>query len=185
MLVIGNRRWNCEVGGGSCTAADSAAQQGGRRRGVAAAPVVVSPDGKNAAFIRNWNLWLRDVATGKETQLTTDGVTNFGYATDNAGWVHSDRPILLWSPDSKRIATQQQEERNVGDMYLLDTRVGHQRLQSWKGPLPGDSVVEPGFASQIAAAFSVPPPVTVRCGRRESCTTACAPSRRTSAPGRR
>jgi dipeptidyl aminopeptidase/acylaminoacyl peptidase len=141
MLVIGNRRWNCEVGGGSCTASDSAAQQGGRRRGVAAAPVVVSPDGKNAAFIRNWNLWVRDVATGKETQLTTDGVTNFGYATDNAGWVHSDRPILLWSPDSKRIATQQQDERNVGDMYLLDTRVGHQRLQSWKGPLPGDSVV--------------------------------------------
>jgi dipeptidyl aminopeptidase/acylaminoacyl peptidase len=141
MLVIGNRRWNCEVGGGSCTAADSAAQQGGRRRGVAVAPVVVSPDGKNAAFIRNWNLWVRDVATGKETQLTTDGVTNFGYAIDNAGWVHSDRPILLWSPDSKRIATQQQDERNVGDMYLLDTRVGHQRLQSWKGPLPGDSVV--------------------------------------------
>ena len=141
MLVIGNRRWNCDVGGGSCTAADSAAQQGGRRRGVVAAPVVVSPDGKNAAFIRDWNLWVRDVATGKETQLTTDGVTNFGYATDNAGWVHSDRPVLLWSPDSKKIATQQQDERNVGDMYLLDTRVGHQRLQSWKGPLPGDSVV--------------------------------------------
>ena len=141
MLVIGNRRWNCEVSGGSCTAADSAAQQEGRRREITAPPVVVSPDGKRAAFIRNWNLWVRDVATGKETQLTTDGVTNFGYATDNAGWVHSDRPILLWSPDSKKIATQQQDERNVGDMYLLDTRVGHQHLQAWKGPLPGDSIV--------------------------------------------
>ena len=31
-------------------------------------------------------LWVRDVATGKETQLTTDGVKDFGYATDNAGW---------------------------------------------------------------------------------------------------
>ncbi|MGH9418454.1 MAG: DPP IV N-terminal domain-containing protein, partial [Thermoanaerobaculia bacterium] len=141
MLVIANRRWNCNVGGGACTPADTVSQPGGRRRGAAAPPVVVSPDGKRAAFIRNWNLWIRDVGTGKETQLTTDGVTNFGYATDNAGWVHSDRPILLWSPDSKKIATQQQDERNVGDMYLLDTRVGHQHLQTWKGPLPGDSIV--------------------------------------------
>ena len=140
-LVIGNRRWSCEVSGGSCTAADSLSQQGGRRRGASAPPVVVSPDGKRAAFIRNWNLWVRDLATGRETRLTTDGVTNFGYATDNAGWVHSDRPILLWSPDSRKIATQQQDERNVGDMYLLDTRVGHQHLQTWKGPLPGDTVV--------------------------------------------
>jgi dipeptidyl aminopeptidase/acylaminoacyl peptidase len=139
-LVIGNHRWNCEVGGGSCTAADSATQQrGGRATGKP--PVVVSPDGKRAAFIRDWNLWVRDVATGRETQLTTDGVKNFGYATDNAGWVHSDRPILLWSPDSKKIATQQQDERNVGDMYLLETRVGRQRLTTWKGPLVGDTVV--------------------------------------------
>ncbi len=140
MLIIGNRRWSCEVSGGSCVAADSVAQ-GGVRRNAATAPVAVSPDGKRAAFIRNWNLWVRDLATGVETQLTTDGVPNFGYATDNAGWVHSDRPILLWSPDSRKIATQQQDERNVGDMYLLDTRVGHQHLQTWKGPLPGDSVV--------------------------------------------
>jgi hypothetical protein len=27
---------------------------------------------------------------------------NYGYATDNAGWAKSDRPILLWSPDSKK-----------------------------------------------------------------------------------
>jgi dipeptidyl-peptidase-4 len=141
MLLIGNRRWNCDVSGGSCIPADSAARQQGGRRGPVAVPEVISPDGKRAAFIRNWNLWVRDVASGRETQLTTDGVMNFGYATDNAGWVHSDRPILLWSPDSKKIATQQQDERNVGDMYLLDTRVGHQHLQSWKGPLPGDSIV--------------------------------------------
>jgi hypothetical protein len=75
---------------------------------------VLSPDGRQAAFIRNWNLWVREVATGRERQLTTDGETNFGYATDNAGWRTSDRPILLWSPDSRKIATQQQDERRVG-----------------------------------------------------------------------
>jgi dipeptidyl-peptidase 4 len=100
-----------------------------------------SPDGKREAFIRDWNLWVRDVATKQEKQLTTDGVKDFGYATDNAGWTSSGRAVLLWSPDSKKIATQQQDERNVGEMYLVETRVGHPRLRAWKYPLPGDSIV--------------------------------------------
>jgi dipeptidyl-peptidase-4 len=141
VLFIGNRPWRCDVAGGSCNADTTARGMGTGGRGRAGAPTVVSPDGNREAFIRNWNLWVRDIATRKERQLTTDGVTNFGYATDNAGWVHSDRPILLWSPDSKKIATQQQDERNVGDMYLVDTRVGHSHLSTWKGPLPGDSIV--------------------------------------------
>jgi dipeptidyl aminopeptidase/acylaminoacyl peptidase len=102
---------------------------------------VPSPDGKKEAFIRDWNLWIRDVATKQERQLTTDGTKDFGYATDNAGWASSDRPILLWSPDSRKISTQQQDERNVGDMYLVESNVGHPRLRSWKYPLPGDSIV--------------------------------------------
>jgi dipeptidyl aminopeptidase/acylaminoacyl peptidase len=114
--------------------------RGGDARG-AAKPEVVSPDGKRAAFIRAYNLWVRDVATGRETQLTTDGAKDFGYATDNAGWVRSDRPILVWSPDSKKIATFQQDERAVGEMYLVDTKAGHPTLQAWKYPLPGDSVI--------------------------------------------
>jgi dipeptidyl-peptidase-4 len=109
-------------------------------RGTAPAEVV-SPDGKRAAFIRAFNLWVRDVATRRETQLTTDGVKDFGYATDNAGWVRSDRPVLVWSPDSRKIATFQQDERTVGEMYLVDTKVGHPTLQAWKYPLPGDSTI--------------------------------------------
>ena len=61
------------------------------------------PDGKRAVFIRNWNLWVRDIATAEEKQLTTDGVTNYGYATDNAGWTHSNRAVAVWSPDSKSV----------------------------------------------------------------------------------
>ena len=67
-----------------------------------------APDKRRTAFIRDYNLWVRDAA-GKETQLTTDGVKDFGYATDNAGWTRTDRAILLWSPDSKKIATFQQD----------------------------------------------------------------------------
>ncbi|GGA27110.1 S9 family peptidase [Dyella nitratireducens] len=104
-------------------------------------PGVLSPDRKQEAFIRNWNLWVRDVATGKETQLTTDGVENFGYATDNAGWKHTDNAILEWSPDSKHIATFQQDQRKTGDMYLVVTKLGHPELQAWKYPLAGDKDV--------------------------------------------
>jgi dipeptidyl aminopeptidase/acylaminoacyl peptidase len=139
VLDIGGHEWNCDVAGGSCNAVTRAA---------AASPAAgrfgtpgVSPDGKSIAFIRDWNLWVRDVATKKEKQLTTDGTENFGYATDNAGWVHSENPIVLWSPDSKKIATQQQDDRHVGDMYLIDTRVGHSKLSHWKGAYPGDSVI--------------------------------------------
>lgn len=104
-------------------------------------PGALSPDKKTEAFIRNWNLWLRDVATGQETQLTTDGVENFGYATDNAGWKHTDSAILEWSPDSKQIATFQQDQRKTGDMYMITTNVGHPKLEAWKYPLAGDKDV--------------------------------------------
>ena len=63
---------------------------------------------------------------------------DFGYATDNAGWIRSDRPVLLWSPDSKKIATFQHDGRGVGEMYLVHTAVGHPELEAWKYPLPGD-----------------------------------------------
>ncbi|MEY3241875.1 MAG: hypothetical protein RIR11_3314 [Bacteroidota bacterium] len=102
---------------------------------------VISPDGKKSAFIKDWNLWVRDVETLQETQLTTDGIENFGYATDNAGWKHSDAAILLWSPDSKKIATFQQDQRHVSDMHLVTTNVGAPKLESWKYPLPQDKTI--------------------------------------------
>ncbi|MEJ2006265.1 MAG: DPP IV N-terminal domain-containing protein, partial [Cyclobacteriaceae bacterium] len=99
---------------------------------------VPSPDGKKVVFIREWNLWMRNLETGEETQLTTDGTENFGYATDNAGWRKSDKPVVLWSPDSRKIATFQQDQRHVSDMYLVSTKVGAPELQAWKYPLPQD-----------------------------------------------
>jgi len=101
----------------------------------------ISPDGKKAVFIRNWNLWVRNLETGVEKQLTTDGIKNFGYATDNAGWRKSDRPIVLWSPDSKKIATYQQDQRHVSEMYLVTTNVGAPKLEAWKYPLPEDKEI--------------------------------------------
>jgi dipeptidyl-peptidase-4 len=138
------RRWKCDLQASQCRAegnASAGGQPGGGRGGAGARNDAPSPDKKRTAFIRDFNLWARDIATGKETQLTTDGVKDFGYATDNAGWIHSERAVLVWSPDSKKIATFQQDQRGVGEMYLVDTRVGHPNLQAWKYPLPGDEVV--------------------------------------------
>jgi len=155
-VTVGGRTVSCDVETSRCGAAvddrerASAGGRGGRggrgggrggRGGPTRAPETLSPDGKRGAFIRDWNLWMRDIATNRETQLTHDGVKDFGYATDNAGWTSSDRAILVWSPDSKKIATFQQDQRNVGEMYLVNTQVGHPELRAWKYPLPGDSII--------------------------------------------
>src|SRR5487761_705444 len=123
-------------------------------------PVAAS---KLAAFIRGWNLWVRDLATGRETQLTFDGTKDFGYATDNAGWRQSERPVLNWSADSAAIATYQQDQRNVGEMDLVRPELGHPRLKSWKYPLPGDQrvfMIEPvviAVATQKIVRLGLPP----------------------------
>jgi dipeptidyl aminopeptidase/acylaminoacyl peptidase len=101
----------------------------------------VSPNGKLAAYIDNYNLWVRDLTTNKTTQLTFDGKEDYGYATNNAGWIKSDGAVLKWSPNSDKIATFQQDARGVGMMYLTSTNVGHPKLEAWKHPLPGDKII--------------------------------------------
>jgi len=144
---VETKRWSCDVKGLACQSTGAAKGErpafgrGGAGPQGAANNSVTSPDGKKAVFIKDWNLWVRDVATKEEKPLSTDGVKDFGYATDNAGWRKSDRPVVLWSPDSRKVATFQQDERNVGEMHLIEPKPGRSVLKSWKYPLPGDDVV--------------------------------------------
>jgi dipeptidyl aminopeptidase/acylaminoacyl peptidase len=131
-VTVDKVHYRCDAAFKVCTAV---AHAGGKEPGV------LSPDKRSEAFVRDWNLWLRDVATGRETPLTRDGVADFGYATDNAGWIHSDRAVLVWSPDSTRIATFQQDQRKTGSMTLVGTNVGHPHVETWKYPLVGDKDV--------------------------------------------
>ena len=101
----------------------------------------LSPDGNYGAYINNHNLWIRNTETGNRIQLTYDGFEDYGYATNNAGWIKNDRPVLKWSPDSKIIATFRQDARGVGEMYLATTNVGHPKLEKWKYTLPGDEKI--------------------------------------------
>ena len=137
---LGWDKFHCDAAVTTCTAVTSPKpSKPAASRGKA--PFDLSPDKKLAAFIRDNNLWVRVQATGEEHQLTADGVKDFGYATDNAGWTHSDAPIVLWSPDSKKIATFQQDQRKTGSMYLVPVTNRHPQLDEWKYPLAGDKDV--------------------------------------------
>lgn len=140
------KRWTCDLKGQAFKPIEEGEKPAperrpGEGRRFGRLPEVPSPDGRLVAFIRDDNLWVREVASKAEKQLTTDGVKDYGYATDNAGWTKSDRPVVSWSPDSKKLMTFQQDQREVGEMYLVETKVGHPVLQAWKYPLPGDKIV--------------------------------------------
>lgn len=58
------------------------------------APAIPSPDGKMEAFVKDSNVYVRDLATGKETKLSIDGTDGNYYSS----WIY-------WSPDSKKVAS--------------------------------------------------------------------------------
>ena len=128
---VDDQTWVCQFESYDCRR-NGDADRGG------SSPTVTSPDGAREVFVRDHDLWVRNTETEEETQLTRDGFEAYGYATNNAGWIRSDRPVVVWSPDSEKIVTFRHDGRNVGEMYLADTGVGHPNLEAWKYPLPGD-----------------------------------------------
>ncbi len=132
-VTMDGKQWTCDKAAKRCT--------GGTSLPTPPKNSLLSPDSTNAAWIKDYNLWMTDIATGAETQLTTDGILDFGYATNNAGWVHNDRPVLTWSPDGQAIATFQHDGRGVRDMVLTGTQPGAPTVEKWKYPLPGDSLI--------------------------------------------
>ncbi len=123
-------------------------------------PGAASPDGSREAFVRDWNLWLRERATGKEAQLTFDGAPDYGYATDNAGWKHTDKAVVAWSPDGDRIATFQQDQRRTSTMTMVGTNVGAPRVEQWKYPFAGDEHVT--LIERVVIDLSGEAPRTIR-----------------------
>tara|TARA_R110002096_G_scaffold406782_8_gene605169 strand:- start:1149 stop:3323 length:2175 start_codon:yes stop_codon:yes gene_type:complete len=91
----------------------------------------LSPDGNKAAFVRENNLFWIDLASRKETQITSDGEYNniINGATD---WVYEEEfgfaKAWFWSPNSKSIAFYRFDESAVkeftmeqwGDLYPSD-----------------------------------------------------------------
>ena len=75
-----------------------------------------SPDGLKVAFVRNRNLFIKDLTSEKETQITTDG--KFNAVTNGApDWVYEEEfsfnKAFEWSPDNKFLAYVRFDESNV------------------------------------------------------------------------
>ncbi|MFD1468887.1 DPP IV N-terminal domain-containing protein [Hymenobacter caeli] len=139
LFATGDKNWQYEVASGQVSADPIPALSASAV--ASALNEVASPDGRRVAFLRDYNLWVRDTKTKAETALTTDGIKDYGYATDNSGYATTDKPVLLWSPDSRKIATFRQDQRQVSDMYLVTTNVGQPTLKTWKYPYVGDQNV--------------------------------------------
>jgi dipeptidyl aminopeptidase/acylaminoacyl peptidase len=132
------REFRCDIGHYTCTAGDTVP---GRP-----ASHVRSPDGRWDAFIERHDLYVRPAGGGDAVRLTTDGMDGWAYGLTKprASQVRRPtprRPVLEWSPDSRRIAIQRADERNVGEILLYS--VNHRRPQGYVFPyaMPGDSIV--------------------------------------------
>ena len=83
----------------------------------------ISPDGKNAAYVSEHNLYMEDLTSHKITQLTSDGTRKFINGTFD--WVYEEelgcRDGFRWSPDSKMIAFWQVDATKIRDYYMLNT----------------------------------------------------------------
>ncbi|MVM33210.1 prolyl oligopeptidase family serine peptidase [Spirosoma sp. HMF4905] len=90
-----------------------------------------SPDGKRVAFVRDNNLFAVELASGKETKLTSDGKRN-AIINGGADWVYEEEFSMArafeWSPDSKHLAWIRFDE----------SRVPEYDMQLWGGLYPVD-----------------------------------------------
>lgn len=102
-----------------------------------------SPDGNNVAFVRDNNLYMINLATGKETTITKDGLRNniINGATD---WVHEEEfsfsIAFFWNADSKKIAYYCFDESNVKEFSFSEYK--HQLYPSdytFKYPKAGEA----------------------------------------------
>ncbi|MEC8662755.1 MAG: S9 family peptidase [Bacteroidota bacterium] len=81
----------------------------------------LSPAGDKVAFVRENNIFISDLASGAEVQVTDDGVTNaiINGATD---WVYEeefgDDQALFWNHDGTRLAYLKFDESNVREFHM-------------------------------------------------------------------
>ncbi len=101
----------------------------------------LSPDGSRAAFVRDWDLWVSDVATQQERRLTTGGSEIL--RRGKADWVYFEEiynrnwKAFHWSPDSQTIALQEFNDAEVGHFEVLNHLGFEQSIERDRYPLAG------------------------------------------------
>lgn len=75
-----------------------------------------SPDGKKVAYVKDYNLFYKDLESGKEVQITSDGEEN-NILNGMSDWVYEEELVLVkafeWSPDGEKIAFYRFDESHV------------------------------------------------------------------------
>lgn len=106
-----------------------------------------SPDATKVAFMRDNNLFIKDLTTGKESQFTNDGLYN--HITNGApDWVYEEEfsfsQGFYWSPDSKKIAYMKFDESKVREFQMEEFEGLYPDWYSFKYPKAGEdnSIVE-------------------------------------------
>jgi dipeptidyl-peptidase 4 len=101
----------------------------------------VSPDGLKVGYGKDGDLFSFDLATGKHTQLTSDGADK--YYNGRFGWANEEEFGLVqawsWSYDSKYIAFWQTDEREVPVYQLTDFSGQHPEYMEVPYPKVGDT----------------------------------------------
>ncbi len=81
-----------------------------------------SPDNEKVAYVREHNIYVEDLSSGKITQLTFDGSEKIINGTFD--WVYEEeldcRDGFRWSPDSRSIAYWQLDANGVNDFFMIN-----------------------------------------------------------------
>ncbi|MGA2810025.1 MAG: S9 family peptidase [Candidatus Acidiferrum sp.] len=82
----------------------------------------VSPDGRSVSFVRQHNVWIVDVASGKERAVTHGGTEEM--RKGELDWVYPEeleiKTAYWWAPDSSAIAYLEMNESQVTQYPLVD-----------------------------------------------------------------
>ena len=101
----------------------------------------VSPDSRKVAFVRDNNLFVTELASGRETQLTADGSDNIINGTTD--WVYEEelglRDAFRWSPDSRHIAFWRFDQSAVSAMPIVDELGLYPKVTTLRYPKAGES----------------------------------------------
>lgn len=105
---------------------------GSVRRGNERAEGIPSPDGKYVAFVRDNNVWVREVETKKETQMSFDG---------NPGEYY--QPWVQWSPDSKKFVANRFFPAWTRQLTMVQSSPSDQlqpKIETYDYRKPGDAL---------------------------------------------
>ena len=106
-----------------------------------------SPDATKVCFMRDNNLFIKDLKSGEEKQFTYDGLYNH-IINGAPDWVYEEEFSFslgfCWSPDSKKIAFMKFDESNVKEFQMEEFEGLYPEWYSFKYPKAGEdnSIVE-------------------------------------------